>query len=223
MTAERLAGVDPGIRWLGAVAGAFLGVVAAAAVYVALLTPPLAGLGLVESLLGPDGLFTLIGGWSLLVWGTGPVSAALAGGWLAPRAIAGDRWSGIGMGFGTYGIGVVIGPLLVLGPATVMAGPGPMPVSPMELASTWVTSGMVLTAVGAVLLYPLLIVAALFGMGWARLTRSLAEASHLGIAAGPPRPLPVGALIAVAAPLGLLWLGLAAVLLGSGPGDAWLD
>jgi len=212
--------LDPRYRSLGAIVGAAVGAVAMAAVYLATLVPAVAAIGMVEILVGPDGLLSMSASAMLLFWATGPIAAALTGWVMAPRALAGDRWSGVAMGFATYFVAVLIGPFLVIGPMMLAVAPidggEAAGFGSLVAMSTWVP-------VGAILLFPLLGPCVVGGVAWATaLRRVVATSGGVGISL-PSRPQPMAWMIATAIVLGVLWFGATMVLIGFGSSEVWMD
>jgi hypothetical protein len=212
--------LDPRYRSLGAIVGAGIGAVAMAAVYLATLVPAVAAVGIVEILVGPEGLLTISGAGMLLFWATGPIAAAVTGWMMAPRALAGDRWSGVAMGFATYFLAVLIGPFLVLGPMALTMAPidggGAADLGSLLAMGTWVP-------VGAVLLFPLLGPCVVGGVAWAAAVRRVvATSGGVGLAL-PSRPQPMAWMVATAIVLGVLWFGATMVLIGFAQSDVWMD
>lgn len=218
--------VDPRHRAMGAIVGGVLGVVAVSVVYLVSLVPAVSDLGVVAFLTGRDGLITGMGGWPATVWLTAPTAAALTGWSMAPRALADDAWSGLGMGLVTYFVGVTIGPLVVFGPMLLVGGsPGVQP-SPVDaiVAILGLLIGAVMYAfIGAVLLFPLLGVSALFGVIWARVLRGVVAVSGGAGLQRPSRSLPLAWMLATGVVLGVMWLGASALLLAIGQSAIWLD
>ena len=184
------------VRALGAVTGAVL-----AGALSALVT----GIGLVGAvsapasialIIGPDGIFSPTSGapgaWVLL-----PAAAALAGFALGPSAVAAVRWTGTAMGFLTYVIGILLGPIVLLQPITGDWGAGAVDLDAGGLGGL-LGGLMILMPIGAVILAPLLAAAVVMGTVWARLVREAAPLAGIAVpASGGTRSMPVLLLVIV--------------------------
>ncbi|MEO5884247.1 MAG: hypothetical protein ABIQ58_01850 [Candidatus Limnocylindrales bacterium] len=224
MTAEPVtATVDPRTRPMGAIVGGVLGAVAAAAVYLVTLVPAVSEFWIVALLAGSESSLAQIGAWSAMVWLTAPIAAALTGWTMAPRALADDAWSGLGMGLATYFVAVTIGPFAVLGPVLFVAGATGAGPAPIEVILATIMGAVMYAMLGAVLLFPLLGVTALFGIAWARVLRGVVAASGAIALTRPSRPLPIGSMVATAAVLGVMWLGATLILAALGQSEVWID
>ncbi len=204
---------------MGAIVGGAVGGLAMAAVYVVTLVPAVAEIGLVAFLVGPEGMLATTD-WSLvLFWATGPIAAAVTGWAMAPRALAGDTWSGVAMGFATY-FAVLIGPFIVLGPFLLMTAPDGAGEAPLLGA----LAGMSMyVAIGAVLLFPLLGPCVLGGAVWAAvLRRIVAPSGGVGVSL-PFRPQPAAWMVATAIVLGVMWLGATVFLVEISQSEVWID
>jgi hypothetical protein len=165
--------LEPRYRTFGAIVGAGLAFVVMAGLYAATAILALDSVLLVRTIFDPGG--PVSAGGPPFVWGVAPVAGAIAGWLVAPRALAGDRWSGSAMGIVTYAVAVVIGPSAVFGPSVATLG-GRDP-SAIEQLAEFVVGSMMLALLGAVVLLPLLIVCIAGGALWAVLFRRLVEAS----------------------------------------------
>jgi hypothetical protein len=185
-------------RLVGAVVGAVAGLLAIAALtIVARLTGLGEWVGL-ALLVGEDGVFSLESG-APFAWVVPPLAAGIVGALTAPGAARGVRWSGWWMGFLTYGLGIVIGAvLLVLVPTGVMDASSEFPADPISL----VVGGLVLTFVGAIIAAPVLALCVAAGVAWAAIVRRLAPLR----AGTDPGARPIVVLGVVAAILAVLWL-----------------
>ena len=166
-------GLEPRYRTFGAIVGAGLAFVMMAGLYAATAIPALDSVLMVRTIFDPGG--PVSAGGPPFVWGVAPLAGALAGWLVAPRALAGDRWSGSAMGVVTYAVAVVIGPSAVFGPSVATLG-GRDP-SAIEQLAEFVVGSMMLALLGAVVLLPLLVVCIAGGALWAVLFRRLVEAS----------------------------------------------
>lgn len=197
--------------------GLGLGVVVGAATTVALLVAGLAsGIAAgasIAPLFGPDGIFAPDRG-ARFVWAVPPLAAGLAGAILAPRAARRPRWAGTTMGFVTYLIGIVIGPLFVLVLPGLGAAPtvGSSAASILDTVLSLVFGVGVVWVVGGVALAPMLAAFVLAGIAWAAVLRHLVDGPST---VGPPSsrsdasPLidgPLIAMVVIAGVLGVLWL-----------------
>jgi hypothetical protein len=185
-------------RLIGALAGAGAGVLAIAGLFaIARLTgwSEWVGLALV---VGEDGVFSPTTGVPL-AWAVPSLAAAIVGAATAPAAARGVRWSGWWMGFLTYGLGILIGALLlVLVPTGVIDGSTGWPGGPLDL----VVGMLTLTFVGTIIVAPLLVLCVLAGIGWAAVVHRVSPAPG-GI---DPGSRPIVVLGVVAAILAVLWL-----------------
>lgn len=105
--------LDGPYRTIGAVTGGGLALAVFGVLYALSSIPAVGSITLLSLVLDPSRGAEFGGS---LLWAVAPVSAAIAGWLLAPRALAGDRWSGAAMGFVTYFTAIVVGPLVVLSP-----------------------------------------------------------------------------------------------------------
>ena len=84
-------------------------------------------------IVGEDGVFSPSTGVPL-AWAVPPLAAAVIGALTGPAAARGVRWSGWWMGYLTYGLGIVIGALvLVLLPTGVIGSSTDVQVGPLDL------------------------------------------------------------------------------------------
>jgi hypothetical protein len=207
------------VRSMGATLGVILGLAAMGLVYIASAIPVAESVLHIRYILGPDGI-AATSGTRLLAWAVAPVAAGMAGWISAPRALVGRRFAGVRMGFWTYAIAIVVAPFLVFGPS--LAGPGVIEGierQPLESLQSIVTSGPFVVAMiigfGAVILAPLLLVSAGAGAVWAAAVRWLTRGSgDPGLRADIPET-DTRLLVVMAATLGLLWLVVTVVTLGS--------
>jgi len=210
--------LPPTVRSMGAMLGALLGLGAMGLLYIASTLPAVESLVHTHDILGSDGI-AAAGGTRLLAWAVAPVAAAIAGWISAPRALVGRRHAGVRMGFLTYGIAILIAPLLVLGPsltgADVLDG---LAADPVESLASVVSNGpsviVFVIGFGSVILWPLLVVCAGAGAVWAEAVRWVTRGS---VDPGPRPDIPetdTRLLLAVAVLLGSFWLLFAVVTLG---------
>jgi hypothetical protein len=165
--------LDPRYRTFGAIVSAGLAFVVMAGLYAATAIPALDSVLLVRTIFDPGGPGSA--GGPPFVWAVAPLAGALAGWLVAPRALAGDRWSGSAMGVVTYAVAVVIGPFAVFGPSVMTVG-GRDP-SAIDQVAELVVASIMFGLLGAVVLLPLLVACIASGALWAVLFRRLVEAS----------------------------------------------
>ena len=194
-------------RAVGAALGAALGLVG-----IALLAGVGAAGGVVTSpalalLIGPDGIFSLTAG-APFVWVVPPLAAVLAGALLGPRAARRLPLAGLTMGYVTYAIGILVGPIFVLFlPSLGTPGVGLGGVGVVDAALGLVFGLGVLWLIGAVALAPALALCALAGVVWAAGVRRLVPIPPGARPVDPGRPpLLAAALVVLAGVLGLLWV-----------------
>lgn len=212
--------LDPRYRTFGAVVGAGLASVVMAGLYAVTAIPALDSVLLVRTIFDPGGLESA--GGPPIVWAVAPVAGALAGWLVAPRALAGDRWSGSAMGILTYAVAVLIGPLAVFGANSANGGggdPGPI----MQFVGL-VAGSLFFAVIGAVVLLPLSVVCIGGGTLWAVVFRGMVEASGGLGAALPSKPFQARAFVVLFA-IGLVaWMMVAVPLLGLfSDGGAFVD
>jgi hypothetical protein len=185
-------------RLVGALVGALAGLLAIAALYaIARVTGLGEWVGL-ALLVGEDGVFSLSTG-APFAWAVPPLAAAVVGAATAPGAARGVRWSGWWMGFLTYGLGILIGAiLLVLVPTGVMSASSEFPMNPINL----VVGGLVLAFVGTIIAAPVLALCVAAGIAWAAIVRRVAPVD----AGVDPGSRPIIVLGVIAAILAVLWL-----------------
>ena len=208
------------VRSMGATLGALLGMSAMVVLYVAAAIPAVEAVLRVHYILGPDGM-TSSGAVRILAWAVAPVAAAAAGWIAAQRAFVGRRLAGAWMGYLTYGLAMVIAPLVVFGPDIIGPDPYDGGRQPLETLSTLVTMVPVATIFASVVLAPLLLACVVAGTVWAAALRWVMR----GAPDPGPRPsIPetdTRLLLVIGAMLGILWLLAAVVVLGLsfGTGD----
>ena len=193
-------------RLVGAIAGAVVGLLAIAALFAVGRVTGLAesiGLALV---VGEDGIFSPTRG-APLAWAVPPLAAGLVGAGTGPTAARGVRWAGTWMGVLTYGLGIVIGALVLVvplfgGDVTASA----MPSGSMSVVSV-VVGVATLILVGSVVFAPVLLLCVAAGVGWAAAVRRLAP---LSLAVHEGKPIIVLAVVATI--LGVLWFMLVTFL-----------
>ncbi|MGK2849951.1 MAG: hypothetical protein ACSLFN_03460 [Candidatus Limnocylindrales bacterium] len=169
-------------------------------------------------LIGPDGIFAPDRG-APFALAAPPIAAAVAGAIVAPWAARRPRWAGMTMGFVTYLVGIVSGPLFVLVLPNLGVAPtvGSSEVSIFDSLLSLVFGVGILWFVGAVLLAPLLAACVVAGIAWAALLRRVVDgpvsaASSPTAADTPLIDGPLVAMVVVAGVLGVLWLLLTAFL-----------
>ena len=201
--------IDVSYRNLGAIIGALLALGAIVILYLVTSIPVIESVFLVRTFLsGQDPLTDAV---VLPVMVSVPLVSAAVGGWLlSPRAIRGDRWSGVGMGSVSYLVATLIGPLLAYAstsstdPVTLFGG------------------SAVVSAFAVFLLFPLLLVCAAFGVLWAATLRRVVPATAVRIV-GEARPLPGPLILLGFGVLGLGWLPLAVLVSGMFSGGGFVD
>ena len=207
MTAQP-ATLDVSYRNIGAITGALLGLAAVGILYLVTWIPEVESVLLIRTVLSGDGLFPS-GSIPLAMVGVPPLSAAIAGWLVAPRAMAGDQWSGVAMGATTYFAANLLGPTVAYGIST-------------ETPFVELVAGAAIVGVFAsFLLFPLLLVCVVAGSAWAKLLRVVArlpDAQSL-----PSRPFPGLAILLGAGVLAVGWLPLAFMVGGLFSGGAWVD
>ncbi len=208
MTAQP-SSIDVSYRNLGAIIGALLALGAIVILYVVTSIPTIESVLLVRTFLsGQDPLRDAV---VLPVMVVVPLVSAAVGGWLlSPRAIRGDRWSGVGMGSMSYLVATLIGPLLAYSSTSFTD-----PVS-------FFGGSAVVSAFAVFLLFPLLLVCAAFGMLWAALLRRIVPATSVEIP-GEARPLPGLMILLGFGVLALGWLPLALLVSGLSSGGSFVD
>lgn len=210
------------LRLIGLGLGGLVGLATTGIVLAAGLASGIASGGSIALLLGPDGLFAPDRG-APFVLAVPPVAAGLAGAIVAPWAARRARWAGMTMGYLTYLIGIVIGPLFVLVlPSVGAATVGSSAVSIVDGLLSVVFGVGVLWFVGGVILAPLLAACVLAGIAWAAVLRRVLGGQGTGLRAVPGAPAstaaaplvdgPLIAMAVVAGVLGVLWLLLTAFL-----------
>lgn len=168
-------------------------------------------------LVGPDGILSPDRG-APYVWVVPPIAAAVAGGLVAPWAVRRRRWAGMTMGYVTYLIAILIGPLFVLILPGLGAGPtvGLSAASPLDSLLGVVFGVGLLWFIGAVILAPVLVVFVLGGVAWAIGVRRVVGASPGNAPSGrdddPAIDAALVAMVVVAGVLGVLWVVLTTVL-----------
>lgn len=206
------------VRWIGFGLGALVGGLATVALLVAGIVSGIASGSSIALLIGPDGVLAPDRG-ARSVWAVPPIAAGVAGAIVAPWARRRRRWAGMTMGFTTYLVGIVIGPLVVFVLSSVGAPPtvGASEVSIVDSFLGLVFGVGVLWIVGAVFLAPLLVACVLAGITWAALLRRVVQepASTASSPTSARTPLidgPLVAMVVVAGVLAVLWLLLTAFL-----------
>lgn len=208
MTA-RSTSIDISYRNLGAIIGALLALGAIVILYLVTSIPVIESVVLVRTFLsGQDPLTDAV---VLPVMVAVPLVSAAVGGWLlSPRAIRGDRWSGVAMGSVSYLVATLIGPLLAYA-STSSTDP-----------LTLVGGSAVVSAFAVFLLFPLLLVCAGFGVLWAGVLRRIVPATSVKVA-GEARPLSGLLILLGFGLLALGWLPLALLVSGLSTGGGFVD
>ena len=189
------------IRLLGAAVGAVVGAGALALLWLASAIIGDADIAILDLVAGPDGILSATGG-APGIWIAPVAATALAGGLLAVRAARRRPWSGALMGFVAYGLGVIIGSLLV----AILLGTETDPVDAVGFGPAQALGATFLfIPFGAIVLAPLLAVCVAAGILWAAVVRAAVPAPAVAESAARSTALAI-TLVVVGGTLGALWL-----------------
>jgi hypothetical protein len=214
--------LDARYRVLGAILGAGLAFGTMAALYAAASDPTLESLLRVREIFEP-GMFGQVGD-PQFAWAVAPLSGAVAAWHVAPRALAGDRWSGSAMGVLTYFVAILVGPIIVLLPGALatVGNEGIEAIEGLTFIDVMSVVPMIIVF-GSVVLLPLAVICAAGGAVWAALLRAIVAASGGLEETLPSRPFDARPVVVLFALLAVGWFLLVGLMFGVLTGAEFVD